>query len=651
MSPQPENRSAFARFVAEMKRRHVVRFAIGYAAAAFVVLQLGEIVLPAFGLGEQWLRVLVIAVTIGFPPALLLAWVFDITTHGFKRTEEPPADQSVTPLLPRLTLTAFTLLVVGGLAVWLGGSVPTGSRGEGGDGPVRPAASGGATEVASVAVLPFRNDSENAEGQDYFTAGMQEELITRLGQIPRLRVASRTSTERYAASDLPALPQIGSELGVDAVIEGAVLRVGDQVRINVALYRASTEERLWGDSFSGTLDDIFALQSEVALEIARAVQGQVSAEDESMIQRNAARDVDPEAADAYLRGRWEAEKGTEDGYRSAMRHFELAVAEDSSFAPALAGLAGSRFLLSLEAPDAPGAEVEQARREALRALAMDSASWEAREVLGYIERALPSGGALPAPRSGDPVGAASGVSVAAGERVTVIKVPGMADSIVVDVGDMDTAWVTAVSRMGQRIEDQVRRRVMIGADGAEHRVGAGQQLLLAGRFDDAADILEDVVDDLPGDVRAWELLAHAEISDGDADDAVRVLEDWAATDAPGAPSREEVRALEEAVDRDGAPAYWRWVATRLSAARREGRPASLTLLATAEAGMGRGDQAVRTLMDALRGGEPAVLGVRNDPAWDALRDDPRLAEILRQAREVRMTRPPTPPRAPSPTGN
>lgn len=649
MTPQPEHPSSFARFVAELKRRHVVRFAIGYAAAAFVVLQLAEIIFPAFGLGEEWIRVLVIAVTIGFPPAMLLAWVFDLTPEGFRRTEDLPPGETLTPLLPRLALTTFTLLVVGGLAVWLGGSVGAVGDGAEGGGTAIPAAYTGDERITSLAVLPFRNESEGAEGQDYFTAGMRDELHTRLGNIPGLRVSSHTSTQRYADAPPASMPAVGRDLGVDAVIEGAVLRVGDQVRINVALYHAASDERLWGESFTGTLEDIFALQSEVALEIARAVQGQLSPEEESMIQRTAARDVDPDAADAYLRGRFEADKGTEEGYRSAMHHFEMAVEEDSSFAPALAGLAGSRFLLSLEAPEMPDAEVEQARSEAMRALALDSTSWEAREVLGYIERSWPTG-ALPAPSTRASAAVGVGTPSAPGREVTVIRVPGMADSIVVDVADLDTAWVTAVSRMGQRIEEQVRRRVMVGAAAADHQKVAAQQLLFAGRFDDAADLLADVVEARPADEGAWELLAHAEMSEGDADDAVRVLEEWAATGAPGAPSLEDVRTLEGAVDRDGAPAYWQWLASRLSRARRDGRAVSLTLLATAEAGLGRTDQAVGTLMDALREGEAGVLGVRNDPAWDPLRRDPRLTEILRQAREVRMARPPAPPRRPAPGG-
>ena len=184
--------------------------------------------------------------------------------------------------------------------------------------------------------------------------GMQEELITQLSQIPGLRVASRTSTARYATATA-TMPDIGRELGVDAVIEGSVRRAGNQVRVSVALYHAASETSLWSGSFDRELEDLFALQSEVALEIAGAVQGQVDAEDASLLQRTARRDVDPDAADAYLRGRYEAEKGTPEGYRAAVDHFQTAFEEDSTFAPALAGLAGSRFLLTMALPEMPGA--------------------------------------------------------------------------------------------------------------------------------------------------------------------------------------------------------------------------------------------------------------------------------------------------------
>ncbi len=635
----PDNPTAFGRFVAEMKRRHVVRFAIGYAAAAFVVLQLGEIVFPAFGLGEQWLRVLVIAVTIGFPPALILAWVFDITPEGLQRTADLPSGEAGTALLPRLALMGFTVVVVGGLAVWLGGSVDPASRGGGTADALDLAAYDPSQPIRSLAVLPLRNESEGADGPDYFTAGLQEELLTRLGQIPGLRVASRTSTERFASasSDLPTL---GQELNVDAIIEGAVLRVGDQVRINVTLYHAASETRRWGDSFTGSIDDVFALQAEVALEIARAVQTQVSAEDESMLQRTAARDVDPDATEAYLRGRFEADKGTAEGYRAAVALFQRAVAEDRDFAPALAGLAGSRFLLSLEAPDLPGADVEQAHAEARMALEMDSSSWEAREVLGYIERSMPAR-PLGAPEVGTPrseAGARRG-----GARTTVISVPGIQDSIVIDVGGMDSTWVASMSRMGQRIEEQMLRHVTARGGAVGQRVGAAQQLMHAGLFDAAVDVLEGVVREHPEDVRAWTLLAHATVSDGDADDAVDILRDWAASGAAGAPTGAEVARLADAVDEDGDTAYWRWLEARLSADQRAGRLVSMTDLATALAGAGRTDQALDALMAALKGGEPGVHGVRNDPAWDDLRDDRRLVEIMRETQKLRRARPPTPP--------
>lgn len=648
MSTDPSQpRTGLAQFWAEMKRRHVVRFALGYAAAAFVVLQLAEIVIPAFGLGEEWLRLLVIATAVAFPPALLLAWVFDVTPTGLRRTEALPEGRPVSPLLPRLALMGATFVVVGGLAFWLAGSVNEGATAPGDratPGPLDLAAFEPGQPVRSLAVLPLSNQTEGADGQDYFTAGMQEELITQLSQIPGLRVASRTSTARYATATA-TMPDIGRELGVDAVIEGSVRRAGNQVRVSVALYHAASETSLWSGSFDRELEDLFALQSEVALEIARAVQGQVDAEDASLLQRTARRDVDPDAADAYLRGRYEAEKGTPEGYRAAVDHFQTAFEEDSTFAPALTGLAGSRFLLTMALPEMPGAEVEQAWRDAQKALAMDSTSWEAREVLSYIERAAPRAAtAVHAARPPDPSASAVVSAGASGRDVTVIHVPGMGDSLVMDLSDVDVGWTTAVSRMGQRIEEQVRRAQMVRGEGVDVRLNVGRQLMAGGRFSDAADVLEDVALEHPDRAEAWELWSRAEASGGDLDAAADVLEEWSDEGVAGAPTASEVSAIADAAARDDARPYWRWLQERLEARRANGREGVLSDLATTHAALGQNDAALEALVEALRRGERSALAVQNDPAWDRLRDDPRFLDLVRRTRAVRMGHPgPRPP--------
>ena len=209
--------SRLSQFVAEMKRRHVVRFGIAYLAAIFGLLQLADVVLPAFGIGETGLRILVVTVTLLFPPALVVAWIYDVTATGVERTERAPGEVR-TGLLPALTLLAVTVVVVGSVALWL---VRRGVLDETPE-TAQPVVSEPelvayqpGTPIRSLAVLPLQDFSGDGVG-DYFTSGMQEELIAQLSQIPGLRVVSRTSVQRLAQANL-TVPGIGRELQVEGV--------------------------------------------------------------------------------------------------------------------------------------------------------------------------------------------------------------------------------------------------------------------------------------------------------------------------------------------------------------------------------------------------------------------------------------------------
>lgn len=627
--------SAFGRFLAEMKRRHVVRFSIGYAAAAFVLLQLAEIVFPAFpgafGNGEEALRYLVAAIALLYPPAVVLAWVFDITASGIERTEDlPDEDRRPGKLTPRLALLVVTLLVVGGVATWMT------SRGVLEDAPTQPRRSRSgrtpelvaydpAQPIRSLAVLPLENFTESG-AQDYFSAGMHEELIAQLSQIAGLRVVSRTSVLRYLGTE-ETIPRIGQDLQVDALIEGSIRREGDKVRITVQLIHAASDTHIWTHQYDRSLDDVLALQSEVALDIAQQVQAELSPEETTLLQKTASRDVDPEVQDAYLRGKYEAEKGTAEGYRSAMQHFETAVAEDSTFAPALAGLAGMRFLVGMSDTTAPTAdEIERARNEAQRALVFDSTSEEARDVLTLIQQAIPRMVVLK--DSLAPIGQVGDV---APPRPPM---PGAPPATIV-VADVDSSWAAAMSQMGRRIEEQVRIHSASSTRESQiARFGAARQLMAAGMFQDAVRMLSNLVDEAPEFGPAWEMIARAQMSLGDPGAAVGAIEGWSARGGDDAPDQASVQALRAAVNRDGASAYWAWLRDRMEARRAEGRPVALTDYAAAQLGSGDTDGALATLQEALDHNERSLVLLRSDPVWDALRSDPRFIEIARQARSA-----------------
>lgn len=626
MSPPSPRPSRLALFLAELKRRHVVRFSVGYAAVAFVVLQLAEIVFPAFGIGETGLRILVVAVALLFPPAVVLAWIFDVTGEGLERTADAPGPRS--RLVPGLALLVLSVAIVGGVWLWLAQegvleqqASPRGRRA----GTAEPAlvAYDPAEPVRALAVLPL-DDFSGGEDGAYFTLGMQEELIAQLSQIPGLRVVSRTSVQRYAGADVP-ISRIGRELQVDAVIEGSVRRSGDEVRITVQLIHAASDTHIWTQQYDRALQNVLALQSEVALDIARQIQAEISPEEASVLQQVATRAVDPEAQDAYLRGRYEASKGTPEALVQARSLFEAAVEEDSSFAPALASLAGTRFLIGLADSMVAEEELTRAQAEAAKALELDSASVEAREVLSLIRRNLPvqvfSGDvarelARGLPRPGPGAGAPATPETGAP------PVP-------------DTAWFQALSALGRQIEFQVRSQGRAAANdaGTARFVGA-RGLMAAGMFDDAVEMLSDVVDAQPNLAPAWELMARAEMARGNLGGAVGAVEAWSARGGPDAPDAVAVKALRSNVEQEGGVGFWRWTLNRLDARSAAGGRVAPSDLAAARAGIGDAEGALRALEEALAQRDRGLVSLQKDPVWDDLRNDPRFTEVARRSRGI-----------------
>ncbi|MEE9281213.1 MAG: tetratricopeptide repeat protein [Myxococcota bacterium] len=243
----------------------------------------------------------------------------------------------------------------------------------------RPLPVGSAGPIRSLAVLPLDNLSGEAD-QAYFVEGLTEELTATLSRIRGLRVISRTSAMQYADARIP-LPRIARELGVDALIEGSVLRVGDRVRITVQLIRAVSDEHLWAESYTRPLTDVFALQSEVARAIAKAVNLKLTPAEQQQLA--SAPSVDVDAHEAYLRGRYFLQKGSVEGNLQALEYFELAIREDPEFARAYAGLADASSCESCVS--LPEEAMIRAKEAALRAIELDESLAEAHTALGMIK--------------------------------------------------------------------------------------------------------------------------------------------------------------------------------------------------------------------------------------------------------------------------
>jgi TolB-like protein/DNA-binding winged helix-turn-helix (wHTH) protein/Flp pilus assembly protein TadD len=236
--------------------------------------------------------------------------------------------------------------------------------------------------IRSLAVLPLENLSGDA-AQSYFSDGMTDELITDLSQISALRVISRTSVMTYKGAR-KTLPQIARELNVDAVVEGTVLRAGDQVRITAQLIDASTDKHLWSHSYEGELRDTLALQDRVARAIAEEIQISLTPREQAALK--SAKVVNPIAYESYLKGRYFWNKRTADGLRVALTYFNQATEEDPNYAQAYSGLADTYALLGdwQYAVMTPKEANPQAKAAALKAVELDSALGEAHNSLAFV---------------------------------------------------------------------------------------------------------------------------------------------------------------------------------------------------------------------------------------------------------------------------
>ena len=333
--------SAKPSFFAELQRRNVYKVGAMYAVSGWLLVQIVTQVLPIFDVSALAQRIIVLVIVAGFPLALVLSWVYELTPQGIVKTDEVAPDASTTrntgKKLNRAIIGVLSLAVLLLAARLLWPQAATA--------PVPPpqASAAPAAGDKSIAVLPFENLSDD-KANAYFTTGIQDEILTRLARVGALKVISRTSTQHYASSP-DNLPQIARELGVANILEGTVQKAGDSVHINVQLIRAATDEHLWADSYNRKLDDVFAVEGEVAQTIAETLKARLTAAEQQALKD---KPTDNAAAyAAYSQGR-AIETGAYDYGESkrALAAYQEAVRQDPHFALAWAhaAIAGS-FLL------------------------------------------------------------------------------------------------------------------------------------------------------------------------------------------------------------------------------------------------------------------------------------------------------------------
>ena len=356
--------------VSELRRRNVLRMAVLYALAAWLIMQVAEVTIGLANLPDWIGPAILIVLAIGFPLALLFSWFYEITPEGLTLEKDVSRHESITDITGRridLIVIALLCAAVFVLAFdkwWASGPSPQ-----------------------SIAVLPFENLSAGNEEIDFLATGIQDGLLTKLSQIGSLKVISRTSAARYEGSS-KSIGQIAKELGVRAIVEGAVQRSGNQLRLNVQLIDAQSDEHLWAEVYDRdlTVSNLFALQTEIVQVIAKQLDATLApaAPDESQVMptRNLL------AYTEYLRGVKNADIESVDSLNAAIRNFERAIELDSNFPLAYVGIADA--YLALGAYFYGGMNVEEsvvrAEPPLMQALALDPNLIEAQASLGMLRQ-------------------------------------------------------------------------------------------------------------------------------------------------------------------------------------------------------------------------------------------------------------------------
>jgi TolB-like protein/Tfp pilus assembly protein PilF len=363
-------------FFAELKRRNVVRMAGLYLVGAWLLTQVASTVLPMFGAPEWLPRSIVIVLAIGFIPALIFSWVFEVTPEGLKRDADVAPEQSIAPQTARRMDRMIIAVLVLALGYFVVDKFVLAPRRA-----VAPNDSSSGTILAkSIAVMPFDNLSED-KSNAYFAEGVQDEILTRLAKVADLKVIARTSTQKFKSSP-ENLPDIAKQLGVANVLEGSVQKVNDQVRVNVQLINAMTNAHLWAEIYDRKLSDIFAVQSDIAKTVADTLQAKLTGAEKQMMAVQPTSNT--EAYELYHKGRSLWEKRTGDNIPKAIAFFEQAIARDPNYALAYAGLASAHILSPYYAHTDRRQEGAKAKEAALKALSFDPNLAEAHSALGKI---------------------------------------------------------------------------------------------------------------------------------------------------------------------------------------------------------------------------------------------------------------------------
>jgi TolB-like protein/Flp pilus assembly protein TadD len=359
-------------FFSELKRRNVYKVAVAYAVVGWVIAQIVTQIFPFLEIPNWVVRLVIVLIAIGFPIALVIAWAFEATPEGIKRTED--VDLAAAAKQPKKHAWIYVVIIGGALsaALFFLGRYTAGNK--------TAAAAPNELSAKSIAVLPFDNLSRDPDNA-FFAEGVQDEILTRLAKVADLKVIARTSTQKFKSSP-ENLPDIAKQLGALNILEGSVQKVNDQVRVNVQLINALTNAHLWAEIYDRKLSDIFAVQSDIAKTVADTLQARLTGSEKQMMAAQPT--TDTAAYELYHKGRSLWEKRTGDNIPKAIAFYEQAIAHDPNYALAYAGLSSAYILSPFYAGADRLSTSPKAKEAALKALRLDPNLAEAHAALGKV---------------------------------------------------------------------------------------------------------------------------------------------------------------------------------------------------------------------------------------------------------------------------
>lgn len=577
--------------LSELRRRNVFRVGAAYLVAAWLVTEVATTVLPILDAPRWTLKFVLLLAVLGFPISVICAWIFELTPEGLKREAEVDRSASITRQtagkLDRgiivVLLIAISWLVVDRFWWSQNEIVAT-------------------DDSPSLAVIPFQNMSQD-DANEPFTIGIHDDLLTQISRISSIKTISRTSVLQYRDTT-KTIPEIAQELGVATILEGGVQRAGDRVRINAQLIDAATDKHLWAETFDRELSatNIFAIQSEIALAIAEALRATLTDDEQQRLSHVPTESID--ALEMYFVGKQLIEQRNSDSLLAAIEHFRKVIELDPEFALAYSGLADAYMLLPEYLASIDPREIQdQAETAITKANALDPHLPEVLTTMGWnrLNHNYDWAGAEDLLR-----------------RALEIQTN--------NSGALH--WLSHVLSWQGRFDEAIgmaRKAVEVDPLSSLMKVNLSFILADAGQFDSSRKLAQSIAKSAPIYSAQMRNLWLHEISAGNAVNASKAMEAWAAADGRDVDAAKEIGKLLVQHQQSGeATEIIDHLITRLEI----GYAYSPQIYAF----VGDRERTIAALETAFeeRLGSRSVLSMRINPVFDFIRDDPRFISLLRK---------------------